>query len=180
MSKNGQDVGNLILSYLSISSDMSERDKGLPWYEIVEVFFSCMEQNKIRFQFPILKQGPGAKEEHPWNYPGRDWYYWLNLFASAYGWTADQVEGLDIDDAIALLQEIELDDQFQKEWEHGLSEIAYPYDAGSKKKKFVPLKRPRWMNKMPDVTKLVRKIPKKMLPVGLVLKTNEDTPPDNH
>lgn len=179
MTEGDQDVGELILNYLSLASDMQEHEKRLPWYSITEVFFSCMEINKISFQFPVLKQAPKQREEFAWDYAGRDWYYWLNTFASAYGWSVEQVEALDIDDAIGLLQEIELDDQFEKEWEHGLSEIAYPYDQSSKKQKFVPLKRPRWMNKMPDVAKLVRKIPKKMIPVGLVIKANEDKTSDN-
>lgn len=168
------DIGNKLLAYLRIGTDIDQTEERLPWYKIREAFSLCLELNKINFEFPILKQAPKRKGTFAWEYKGRDWYYWLNLFASHYGWNVSEVADLDIDDAIGLLGEIELDDQFEKEWEHGLSELSYPYDSATKKNRFVPLQRPRWMNKLPDVSKLTRRIPKSLLPVGIVQKVEVD------
>lgn len=170
----GQNVGELILQYLELTAGISEEEKRLPWFKIEEVFFLSLEANRVTYKFPILRQSPKKSEELPWHYQGRDWYYWLNLFASAYGWNKNDVAELDIDDALGLFQEIELDRQFEKEWEHGLSPLSYPYDKASKKTKFIPLKRPSWMNKLPEISKISRKIPKKMMPVGIILKVGID------
>ena len=178
MVETKSDVGNLILDYLRIGADLKESDERLPWFEIREVFFLCLEKNRITKEFPILKQRPRKKEEFAWDYEGRDWFYWLNLFASAYGWRIGEVEELDIDEAIGLMQEIEVERQFEREFHHGLSEIAYPYDKASKKSKFVPLQRPSWMRKIPDTKKLIRRIPKRLIPVGLVHKVAIDENPN--
>ena len=115
----------------------------------------------------------------PWDYPERDWYYWVHLLASHYGWSIAHISEMDIDDALALLQEIEVEEQMQKEWEYQLSEIAYPYDSNSKASIFKPMDRPFWMRKEAKAQK--RKMLKKFMPNGYIIKVNteEDETPNS-
>lgn len=170
----GKDVVKNIFRSLHLGGSELE---GHPWYEVRDALFSLLTDNRITLAVPILRSGKGGKEQ-PWDYPERDWYYWLHLFASQYGWSAEYVAEMDIDDAVALVQEIELDRQMEKEWEYQISEVAYPYDSASKKQKFRPLTRPNWMVAgLLTLKPLLRKIPKVWIPEGLVIKVNaeEDT-----
>ena len=172
LSRN-QSVPTNILSAISLA-DSSTNYEGLPWSETGEVFLSLLQKNEITIQFPILKSMKGGKDDRgvPWDYPERDWYYWVHLLAYHYGWTLDYIAELDIDDALALLQEIEVESQIEKEWEYQISEIAYPYDPGTKKSVFKPLGRPQWMRREAVVQK--RRILKAHLPIGVIIKVNQE------
>jgi len=145
----------------------------LPWYDFVTVYSMAVRTNSPTMEFPILRASGGDEKKMPWEYDGRAWYFWLNLFASAYGWNSDTVSMLDIDDAIALYQEIEIERQLGREWEWGLSEIAYPYNKSTKKSEYKALPRPNWM--LPIVPKQlpVVKMKKSFLPVGNVVDLQE-------
>lgn len=114
-----------------------------------------------------------TNEKIGWEYSGRTWFVWLHLLASAYGWSINYIEYLDIDNAIALLQEILVDSQLKKEWEWSMSEIAYQYNEHTKTSKFVPLDRPEWMQ---PISKPVKKTKIRIsdIPVGLVMKWDEN------
>ena len=167
-----QDVVDNILASVALSD--KETDYGvLPWYQTQAALHSLSEANLISIKFPILnKIERNWNEKLPWDYPERDWYYWAHLLASKYGWLLEYIAELDIDDAVALLQESEVEDQLVKEWEYQLSEIAYPYDKSTKKSKFKPLSRPHWMQ-IPIVVAKLRRMPANLMPVGIV-KMNED------
>jgi hypothetical protein len=169
---HNHNVSNNILEALALVD--SDADYGtLPWYDVGEAFLTLLEDNLVTIKLPIL-DGKKGGEDSPWDYPQRDWYYWVNIFASTYGWTIDQIAELDIDDAVALLQEIEVESQLEREWEYQISDIdiAYPYNAQSKKHQFRPLNRPEWMKR--EIKVKMRKIHKKHLPIGYVIKVNED------
>lgn len=155
-------------------SDDTKEWKTLPWYEVGEAFSSLLEENLVRIKLPLLRDVPNKQETPSWDYPEREWYFWVNTFASEYGWKIEDVGELDIDDAMALMQEIEVRRQLDKEWEHQLSETAYSYDAASKKSKFVPLPRPIWMQKAHQFVTKLRKIPKKFIPPGVVIRVNDE------
>lgn len=141
------------------------------WFEVMKSYSQATLENQPTYEFPIFKSKEKGKRQ-PWEYEGRSWYFWLNLFAKAYGWTAEVVADLDIDDAIALYQEVLVDDQAQKEWEYSLSEIAYPFDKTTKKSNYKPLGRPDWMalyDKVPNQPSKTVKIPKSAMPVGVVI-----------
>jgi len=144
-----------------------------PWMEVRELFAQAASENQPRINFPIFSSKEKGKK-NAWDYEGRTWYFWLNTFASKYGWTPDVVRELDLDDAIALYQEILVDDQHEKEWQWGLSEIAYPYSKSTKKQSFKPLGRPDWMviHSSSQPMKTV-KIPKSAMPVGVVINLDE-------
>lgn len=142
-----------------------------PWMEAAEAFTSAVEENKPRIQFPIFKSRERGKHQ-PWEYEGRSWYFWLNVFARNYGWTGEVVAELDLDDAIGLYQEILVDEQFEKEWQHSLSELAYQYNKATKKSVFKPLGRPDWMSqydRVPNQPIKTVKIPVKAMPIGVII-----------
>ena len=66
-----------------------------------------------------------------------------------------------------------MDDQLEREFYYGLSEVAYHYDAATKKSKFVPLPRPNWMRPKVEPEKVVKTpIPASMIPMGVVISDN--------
>ena len=152
--------------------------KKKPWYDTVAMFSECQRVNNIRNKIPMLKQAVKDEQPVPWDYIGRDWAWWVNLLASHYGWTENMIAELDIDDAVALYQEIQVDEQMEREWVYGLSEMAYEYVPSTKKSKFRPLDRPSWMLVTKENYK--KREPKKvkilasMMPVGNVVKLHEE------
>jgi hypothetical protein len=148
-------------AYISAVLDTEIED--LPWYEVVNAFSAISNLNKPSFDFPFLRS---AIEETriEWDYDGRTWYIWLHLLSSK-GWSIEYISNLEIDDAIGLAQEIAIDKQLELEAKWAMSQNAYNADG-----KFQPLKRPAWMKKPLEIVK----IPKKMMPVGLVINFAKD------
>lgn len=153
----------------SISHSPIDWEK-VSWYEFLEVYALVVETNKPTIDFPVLHGEASSEDEKlPWEYDGRSWYFWLNLFAKKYGWTENIIEELDIDTALGLFQETQIDDQFQKEWQWGLSEIAFPYNSSTKKQEYKPLERPSWMKPLiPKELPMIR-IRRDMLPMGNII-----------
>jgi len=156
-----------IYSYLSVALSVEDDFSQLPWFEIVEAYQQILSVNIPNLDLPLL-HATSTGEKVPWDYEGRGWYSWANIFSKAFGWTLEYVAELDLDDAIALLQEIKADDQVEREWEWMLTEVSY-----DRKGKHKELPRPHWMRGIiiPDNTKT--KIKKSMLPVGNVVRWNE-------
>src|SRR5687767_289801 len=146
-----------------------------PWMEVQGLYAQAVIENQPRIKFPLFSSKESGKPS-PWEYEGRSWYFWLNTFARNYGWTPEVVGELDLDDAIGLYQEILVDEQFEKEWEHSLSEVAYSYDKATKKTKFKALGRPDWMAKysvVPNQPEKTVRIPQSAMPVGVVVNLDE-------
>ena len=170
------ELANAIIDYVSFASDIDVKD--FPWYDVALQHSTIQKENEITLEVPLVVNTSDTKiPPEPWDYDGRSWYSWANMFADAYGWTIDYIAELDVDDAVALAQEILVHEQLDKEWTWGLSEIAYPYDKSSGKSKFQPLVRPAWMRPIKKGKTQV-KLPKSWLPAGIVLMgTNESTKP---
>jgi len=166
--EDGESFVAHIYSYLSVALSIDEDFSHLPWFEIVDAFIELSKLNSPQLDLPIL-HASGDVSRVAWDYDGRTWYSWANLFSKAFGWTLDYVAELDIDDAIALLQEIKADEQSEKEWEWMLTEVSY-----DRKGKHKELPRPYWMRGIiiPDNTKPT-KMKKSMLPQGKVIRWNE-------
>lgn len=157
-----------IINYLAVALCVSSTEiDEVAWYEAAEAYATINVLNNLNFQFPLLKES-SHKEKYPWDYEGRSWYLWANVLAKAYGWSLEYIAELDPDDGVALLQEILTDDQLEKEWQWGLSEIAYPYNPDTKKSEFKEFARPVWMQK--EIRKPVThiRLPASMLPAGIV------------
>jgi hypothetical protein len=176
--KEGESIAKDIYSYLSIALGEEIDFSKIPWYVPAEAFADILRINNVKYDFPILRIK--TKDiEYPWDYEGRSFYIWAHLFADNYGWDIKYISKLDVDDAVALVQEISIEEQLHKEWEWSLSERSIKYDKRGRGK-FQPLKRPDWMQ-LPSQELLKKtekmKIPIAMIPAGVVVKMNRDETP---
>ena len=174
---NRTDFVSSMYSYVSAALFIPTEDmQSYPWYEVTRAFRNIFAVNIPSFDFPLLRKKiqKEVNKKIEWEYPGRTWFVWLHLLSKEYGWDIEYIENLDLDDGVALLQEILLDAQLEKEWTWSISEIAYSSDPTTHTTKFIPLERPEWMKPTPKPAKKV-KIKASELPVGLVLKWDTDT-----
>jgi hypothetical protein len=173
---NRDEFVSSLYSYVSVAFSIPiEKLQLCPWYEITRAFKEMYQINIPSLDFPMIRKRmqKETNEKVGWEYPGRTWYIWLHLFAGKYSWNVNYIEHLDIDDAIALLQEILVDDQQNKEWQWGMFEGAYKYNEQTRTSTFIPLERPEWMKPIPKPAKKVM-VRKSELPVGLILKWDTD------
>lgn len=182
--KDGRFV-NLLLSYLSALLSIPTEDiENVPWYEIAEGYYYASLECYPKLDLSIISPRKREKQDgmpDPWEYDERVWYSWCNLIAKSYGWNIEYIAELDVDDGIALIQEINLDIQFRKEWEWSLSEIAWAEDKMTKKMKLTPLPRPYWMrtasrftaDKITTSTPTI-KVKPSFLPAGVVITDEQN------
>lgn len=126
--------------------------------------------NRLQTRLPYLQQeGDPESKEPPYTYPSRAWALWVHKLASRYGWGRDDIFNLWPEEAAVYIQEIILAEYDEADERRALSEMAYKYDKGTNKSRFIPLPRPGWMvDKIEPVKKL--RIRKDMLPVGNIIK----------
>lgn len=150
-------------------------NKNIFWLDTVELFRKTVDLNAPIKDFPILRARDKSDPE-PWEYVGRSWYFWVNLLASNYGWSEEQIGALDIDTAIGLYQEIQVNNQLKDEFQWGLSETSYSYDKTTKKSRLTRMPRPRWMTRAVEKKKTVKKtkIPSVSMPIGVIEKLTPD------
>lgn len=137
------------------------------WVLLVNSFYICLSSSP-QIKLPLTSPTNEKSKEESWNYPGRTWHLYSHLLAKAYGWTLAEISNLQVEEALAKIQEIMVDDQLDREFYHGLSEIAYHYDKNTKTSKFVPLPRPHWMRPRIEPIKKSR-IPASLMPMGVVI-----------
>ena len=169
--KDYAETSAAVRAYLSAACCVDYTDTS--WFEVVSDYENALKANLPTHSFALLK----SKEKHermPWEYEGRTWYYWLHIFSKNYGWSEEQIANLDIDTAIGLLQEILITRQEEHEWQWQLTEIAYPYNASTKKSVFQELPRPDWMKKIVPKPKKIR-MKANLFPQGLVIGESQDT-----
>lgn len=137
-----------LYEYLCLALPALERVKfdDAPWFEVVAAYMAALGLNVIpdHKKYAILA-GQGKDKRVPWDYPERAEILWIHTLANAYHWSKLDIEALWPEEAIAYLQEIYADDQYQREFVYSLSEVAYPYDKATKKSRYQPLERPGWM-----------------------------------
>jgi hypothetical protein len=179
-SKDKEGLIASIYSYLSVALSVDIDFSILPWYEVVEAYLDIVALHRPFFEFPFLKTADlktaEKQEKVPWDYEGRTWYSWSHMLAEAYSWSLEYIAELDIDDAIAHLQEIATSKQMHREWEWMLSNKSVTYDKRGKGS-FHDLSRPSWMGgkekrTIADVDKVP--IKRSMLPVGNVVRWSKD------
>jgi hypothetical protein len=167
----GSNFPSELLSYLSIALGVSYSwYRYADWTLLVRAFYLCLSKSP-QVKLPITSPSDEKKsKEDAWEYDGRTWHLYCHLLAKNYGWTIEYISQLQVEEALSKIQEIVVDEQLDKEFYYGLSEVAYAYDKSTKKSKFVPLPRPAWMRPQvrPDTIKKVM-IPASMLPVGNVI-----------
>jgi hypothetical protein len=167
-----RNVSSLICSYLDTAICRLRWDK-LSWVTVVNDYAFALNIHRPKKKYPIFSVSDD--EESSKSVSDNSWYMWATLFADKFGWDLEYIAELDIDDAISLIQEILYSEQIRKEWEWGLSEKSTSYDKKTGKGKFVPYKRPKWMETEKEL-KPARpvKILKSMLPVGVIYGKAED------
>lgn len=155
-------------------------DRNSFWMDVAELYNKVQLTNQPTKNFPILTSKEKGKEM-PWEYEGRSWYFWLNLFAKTYGWDEEKIGSMDIDDAIGLYQETQIDEQLRQEWEWGLSELSYEYNKSTRKSHFKPLPRPSWMKPIAPARTVIKKtkIPAAMMPQGQIVFLDETPTSEN-
>lgn len=158
----------VIYEYLKITTGRDFWDT-LPWTETSLAFLRISLLNIIETDLPMLTLREKAEPKPaPWDYKGRGWYVWVNIFARNYGWMPEYIAELEVEDAFALLQEIETERQLDREEAWQGNELAYPYNKDTKKSEFHPLPRPVWMRAKAGPPK-AKKISKALMPVGNVV-----------
>jgi len=91
------------------------------------------------------------------------------MLAKEFGWNCEYIAELDVDDAIALAQEIAVGDQIEKEFQWAISEVPYQTKDG-----FKPLDRPKWMLYNTETSPIKKtKIRKEFMPVGAIVKFDD-------
>jgi len=163
-----------VYSYLSVALSVTLDFNSFPWYEVVDAYIDIIALHRPAFSFPILNIVNTRREEASWNYEGRTWYAWSHILAREYSWSLEYIEELDVDDAIAHLQEIFTSEQLEREWQWVISTRSITYDKHGKGV-IHELPRPSWMDKarLPIQSGKVS-IKKSMLPTGNVLRWSED------
>lgn len=174
------ELSNLLISYVCAAFHLEQDEVAqAEWYDVTIAFLLDQATNFPTKKFAIIRSK--FREVHNvWDYDGREWFLWVHILAAKYGWSIEYIAELDIDQAIALLQEIQIEDQLEKEWEWGTTELAYDFDEASKKSKLRPLPRPDWMTPEPtrNQPKTVR-MPLSLRPVGLVMTWAKDDKPND-
>lgn len=162
-----------ILSYISVALGIStDTIQELPWYEVAYVYVDISMLCIPKYNLALLRPQESKQDRKvSWEYTERTFYLWSHTLAAEYGWTLEYISEMDFNDGLALLQEIIVQEQLDREWEWGLSEMAYEYVEAIKKSKFRPLPRPRWMTEETIIQPIKKtRILKAMMPVGNVIR----------
>ena len=167
--RNSHSVSYL-LDYLATASDtprgMWEDASPL---ELADAFLRLVELNRIQLDLPLFSGVP-ERDEKIYDYSGRFVATWVTRLARMYGWTADYILGnLFPEEAACYLQEAEIQEFNEREFRYSLSELAYTYDKGTKRSRYVPLKRPGWMVAKKEKEDEKVSIPKRFIPQGVVI-----------
>lgn len=162
-------VSTLLCAYLSAASGEDQELYGKAvWYEVAVAFNKVVELNRVATRFPVFRNTVSSSKDMPWDYDGRDWYEWVHIIASRYGWSIEYIAELEVEDGIALIQEILVSDQLDREWQWQMSEMAFEYVPATKSSRFRPLPRPQWMIAKHEPPKSI-KIRKDLIPIGNIV-----------
>lgn len=173
--ESSDDFPNHLFAYISTALHLSDRFfRKASWERVVRAFYIIVGVTRCQIDLPIFSPAPPQKEE-TWKYDNREWHVYVHLLAKNYGWTEEYISNLTVEDALAKIQEILIDEQLEKEFLWTMSERSAYYDSKSKTTKMNPLPRPHWMNKHIDPEKELKKvkIPVGMMPAGNGLSQND-------
>ena len=165
--REGTDFPAHLFTYLRTALVINPKyyDQG-DWVRVVNLFYVVLDKSP-KVELPITSPSNDTHKDEPWDYPDRIWHLYSHMLAKSYGWSLEYISHLCVGEALAKIQEIMTDEQLDREFFYGLSEVAYSYDKGSKKSKYNPMPRPHWMRPtMKPVERFL--IPAYMLPVGNV------------
>jgi hypothetical protein len=159
--------GTAILALLAYLKEALPEDvdlEPLMWLDITTLFITTRALNALPRDVPLLKVHLAEPNSPPWDHKGRPFIMWIHIIASEYGWPLAEIRNLWPEEAVMHVQEILLDEQLEREWEHTLSPVAHSADKQGKDT-YKKLRRPAWMSPRPQKQKLLRKT----LPQGLII-----------
>lgn len=159
-----------VYSYLSVAVDSPiKKLENKDWQNTLLAMTDAMQRFAPDSSLPLLQGSPKNEKPADWDYEDRAWAYHSHVLSKAYGWTLEYIADLEVNEALAHLQEIYVDEQLEQEFEYGLSEVAYQYEKSTKTSKFVPMKRPYFMR--PKISTAIKKvrIRRDMLPIGRII-----------
>jgi hypothetical protein len=167
-------IAEALIAYLQAAvsgAEFSFGDYGaMPWYDLVAAFAVAADLNTLpnpeHFALLLVKR-EGA--DPPWAYPGRDIHVWVHHIAAAYHWSLEAILDLWPEQAVAFVQEIFIDRQLEREFEHSLSQVSYKFNKRGLGK-LQPMKRPAWMTtKVSEAKAKTTKLRKDGLPIGAII-----------
>jgi hypothetical protein len=159
---------DLVVSYISAAFLIPKiLLKNLRWDIVLLLFSLASTKSAPKVSIPILKPNKEKSEKAVWDYEGRGYAMYVHIIASKYGWTQKYIDNLDVDIALALVQEIITDEQLDREFLWSMSDKNYIYNYQTKTSKANPLDRPYFMKVEVQAPKKIM-IPKSLMPQGLV------------
>lgn len=166
-------IGEYVSTALPVHPDNYEK---VYWKDHIQAFVHIHDVTVPSKNLPLVSKPTEEKnQKDEWDYPNRLWFFYSSIIATAFGWSDKRIASLPSDDALAYIQEILTEKQLEREFVWSSAEVAYSYNSRTKQSKFNSLSRPYWMR--PDFNKKepvkTVKIPKAMLPMGLIVKLNE-------
>jgi hypothetical protein len=157
---------DLVVSYISAAFLFPKFIlRRLRWDLVFLLFLLASNANTPKVIIPLLKPNKQKEEKAPWDYEGRGYAMYVHLIASTYGWTQDKINRLNVDTALALIQEILTDEQLDREFLWSMSDKNVIYNAKNNTSKANPLERPYFMKVEVQEPKKI-KILKSLMPVG--------------
>lgn len=171
----GQNIRSIdhLLDYVALASDIpKETWEQCSPLEFADAFLRLLELNNVRLNLPLFSDVP-EREEKVYDYHGRFIATWVTRLARMYGWSPEDIKNLFPEEAACYIQEAEIQEFNEREFIYGLSDVAYAYDKGTKKSRYVPLKRPGWMVAKKEVGVEAPAIPAKYIPQGVVINLEE-------
>lgn len=156
-----------LLEYLQMGTGINYKYyEQADWIKVIELFYIILSQSP-KIELPITAPTDEKHKDEPWEYQNRIWHLYSHMLAKAYGWDLGIIAKLNVVTALAMIQEIITDEQLDREFQYGLSEMAYSYDKRTEKSRYNPMPRPHWMRaKIKPIERFL--IPAYMLPVGNV------------
>lgn len=150
--------------------DFDSRD--LSGEELLIAFYRLCNLNKLRYVLAFQNWQGKPAEPVKYDYPGRQWAWWIHKIASRYGWSKDEIFNLWPEEAAAYLQEILVAEYHENEQRRWLSEIPWESDRLAKKRRYKPLPKPGWMSPEEKPEVIVR-VHKSRMPVGNIINLDE-------
>lgn len=167
---DGQQATILVNSYFELSGFDSSDLSGV---EQLACLTPLLELNRIKILFAFQMHTGNKYDPPPYEYNGRNWAWWVHKLATRYGWTSEYIFNLWPEEAAAYLQEIIISEYDELDERRRLSEVGWTYNKVMKEYRFHPTPRPAWI--VEDKKKQQpRRIRKDMLPVGIVVRMNDE------
>lgn len=165
-----KELAHHVCQYVATALSIFPEDiENLPWEEVADAFAEIVNVNALNFEIPLLLNKSKDDTKVPWDYDGRNWYFWLHSIAKEFGWTIEYIAEMNIEDGVKILQEILVNEQMQKEWSWALSEKSVQKVGNDYKFKELP--RPDWMRySTKPIHRTVIQIPEHLMPMGNIIR----------